>query len=61
MPIVGPALGKSPTKNIVVEDPYIETSQDEVEIPMTDLPEVIHSTPTCQKYYQYLQDKLLHL
>ena len=36
MPIVGPALGKSPTKNIVVEDPYIETSLDKVEIPVTD-------------------------
>ena len=34
--LVGPALSKSPPKNIVVEDRYIETSQDEIEIPVID-------------------------
>ena len=46
LPIVGPALGKSPAKNTVVEDPYIETNQDEVEISVTDLLELTPSTPT---------------
>ena len=43
--LVGPALSKSPPKNIVVEDPYIETSQDEFEIPVIDWSELIPSSP----------------
>ena len=38
-------LSKSPPKNIVVEDPYIETSQDEFEIPVIDWSELIPSSP----------------
>ena len=39
------SLIKSPPMNIVVEDPYIETSQDEFEIPVIDWSELIPSSP----------------